>query len=110
MYEEQNPSSSGVVVTTNVPVNTSASPTSVTTVSLRPQDVQAIVTGLTSNPDALSAVDLMIREEQQQNPVSTNQSELVLRAILYPISTTRPHHHGSVPLSILVLLPRSRRE
>jgi len=110
MYEEQNLLSSGAVVTTNVPVNMSASPTSVTTVSLRPQDVQAIVTGLASNPDALSAVALMIREEQQQNPVSTNQSELVLHAMLYPISTTCPHHHSSLPLSTLVLLPRSRRE
>jgi len=53
----------------------------VTTVSLRSQDVQAIVTGLASNPDALSTVALMIRTEQQHSsginlpPVPLNQGQ-----------------------------------
>lgn len=68
MSGSDSPSSSGINMTSNsLPTSTSTMVTDVTTVSLRPQDVQAIVTGLASNPDALAAVALMIRAEQQPN-------------------------------------------
>jgi len=48
-------------------MSTSTMAADITIVSLRPQDVQAIVTGLASNPDALTVVALMIWAEQQSN-------------------------------------------
>ena len=43
--------------------------TTVTTVSLRPEDVQAIVTCLAANPTALAAVALMIQSDQPTLPM-----------------------------------------
>jgi len=40
--------------------------TSVTTVSIRQEDVQAIVSGLAANPSALAAVALMMQSDGQQ--------------------------------------------
>ena len=58
MNDSSIPSSSGSIVHSDIPTTTMPD---VTTVSLRPQHVQAIVTGLASNPDTLSAVALVIR-------------------------------------------------
>jgi len=64
-YEMESSSSSGNVVpstTSEVPASTVATHT---TVSLRPEDVQAIVAGLAANPTAMAAVALMIQSDQQ---------------------------------------------
>ena len=63
-------SSSGNLAASNAALPTSSS--SVMTVSLRPEDVQAIVSGLASNPSALAAVTLMIQLDQQ--PASLTSS------------------------------------
>jgi len=52
------------------------------TLSLRPEDVQAIVSGLAANPSALAAVALMIHADSQMavpmtEPLAlTNQSQM----------------------------------
>ena len=42
--------------------------TSVTTVTQRPEDVQAIVSGLAANPNTLVTMALMMQLDGQQNP------------------------------------------
>jgi len=50
--------------------------TSVMTVTLRSEDVQAIVSGLAANPSALAAVALMMQSDGQQDlPESPNRSQ-----------------------------------
>ena len=63
------PTSSGIILATTVVTSADPpTPTTLTTVSLRPEDVQAIVTGLASNPSALAAVALMMQTDQQPVP------------------------------------------
>ena len=69
-------SSSGNVRLTTPSKPPASTVTTHTTVSLRPEDVQAIVTGLATNPTALAAVALMMQSDQQPGatPVTLDPS------------------------------------
>ena len=58
-------SSGGNVGLTTTSEPTVSTVTTHTVVSLRPEDVQAFVTGLAANPTALVAVALMMQSDQQ---------------------------------------------
>ena len=62
----QNSDMSLMSSSSGMPTTSVATPpaTTVTMVSLKPEDVRAIVTGLAANPSALAAVALMIQSDQ----------------------------------------------
>jgi len=70
----------------------------VTTISLRPQDAQAIVLGLASNPDVLLAVALMIHAEQQPDLgiIESSKFSFIANIILT---------HQPSPIAWHILLP-----
>ena len=71
------PTSSGSNLS-QVEISSTPAPTttSVTTVTLRSEDIQAIVSGLAANPSTLAAVALMMQSDGQQDPPeSPNQSQ-----------------------------------
>jgi len=95
MEDSNIPTSSGINLTPIASTSTITPTTTVTTVSLRPEDVQAIVTGLAANPRALAAVAVMMQSDQQpvlpSTSVSSTQS---LSGKLAPI-TGSPHKPGT---------------
>jgi len=71
--------------------------TSVTTVSLRQEDVQAIVSGLAANPSALAAVALMMQSDDQQAGPSglSSASSSSGHAGKSPFISGSPHQAGT---------------
>ena len=85
-------SSSGNVGLTTISEPPASTVTTHTTVSLRSEDVQAIVTGLAANPTALAAVALMMQSDQQPGatPVILDPSTTTNWGTL-EVFTTSPH-------------------
>ena len=96
MEDSDIPTFSGNTMTSVISTSTSTPTTTVATVSLRPEDVQAIVTGLASNPSALAAVALMIQSDQQPAlPANSSVSSSRSQSGKLPPTTGSPHKLGT---------------
>ena len=96
MEDSDIPTFSGNTMTSAISTSNSTPTTTVATVSLRPEDVQAIVTGLASNPSALAAVALMIQSDQQPVlPANASVPSSWSQSGKLPPTTGSPHKPGT---------------